>query len=147
MREGYEIFEKVSGQVFLRKKTAQIILPQELALVNAALHKHGEQRRYRTEVKKNSITVYEAGDLSGLDRLATEFGRGKLSASEKERSATFMAVLRFTLVDKKTRTFATERSCFRGSVDDWIFIGGSGILSSQVGKFVKHLGRESFYEL
>ena len=145
--DGYEVFEKVTDQVFLRKKTAQIILPQELALVDAALQKHGERWRYRTEVKKNSVTVHEAGDLSGLDRLAAEFGRGKLSASEKERSASYMAVLRFTLVDKKTRTFVTERFCFRGIIDEWIFIGDPGTLSSQVGKFVKHLGGESFYEL
>lgn len=58
-----------------------------------------------------------------------------------------MAVLRFVLIDKKTRTFVTQRFCFRGSIDDWIHVGGPGALAAQVRQFVKHLGRESFYEL
>ncbi len=49
--------------------------------------------------------------------------------------------------DRETRAFATERFCFRGSVDDWIHIGGPGPLAEQVEKYVKHLGRESMYEL
>lgn len=58
-----------------------------------------------------------------------------------------MAVLRFILVDKKARRFVTERFCFRGSVDDWIHIGGPGPLADQVSEYVEHLGRESMYEL
>lgn len=145
--DGYEVYEMANGQVFLRKKAGQIILPEEVALVELALRKHGEPWQFRVEVKKNMITVHEAGDLSGLDRLASEFGRRPLSAAEKVRHASFMAVMRFVLVDKKTRTFVTERFCFRGSVDDWIHIGGPGTLLSQIHQFVKHLGRESIYEL
>jgi hypothetical protein len=58
-----------------------------------------------------------------------------------------MAVLRFILTDKKARRFVTEIFCFRGSVDDWIHIGGPGTLTDQVCKYVKHLGGESIYEL
>jgi len=145
--EGYEIFENVNGQVFLRQKSPQVILPDELAAVETALRKHGESWRFRAEVKKNTITVYQADDLSGLDKLAAEFGRRPLAGAEKARFANYMAYLRFTLVDKKGRTFITERFCFRGSVDDWIHIGGPGSLTTQVNKFVKHLGQESFYEL
>ena len=58
-----------------------------------------------------------------------------------------MAVLRFTLEDKEARLFVTDRYCFRGSTDDWIPIGGPGALAHQVEKFVKHLGRDSFYGL
>lgn len=145
--EGYEIYENVSGQVFLRKKSPQLISPEELACVETALRKLGEPWRYRVEVKKNTITVYQAGDLSGLDKLAAEFGRRPLAEAEKTRFANYMAYLRFTLVDKKGRAFITERFCFRGSIDDWIHIGGPGSLASQVSKFAKHLGQESFYEL
>ena len=145
--DGFEIYENVDGQVFLRKKVAQQVLPAELALIDAALRQRGEPWQYRTEVKKDTITVYEAGEMVGLDHMAVEFGRGPLSAAEKLQHAHYMAVLRFTLVDKKTREFVTERFCFRGSVDDWIHVGGPGRLAGQVGKYVKHVGRESFYEL
>jgi len=146
--DGYEAYENVNGQVFLRKKVVQQILPDELALVEAALRKQGEEWQYRAEVKKNSITVYECGtDVAWLDELATTSGRRPLSDAEKSRHANYMAVIRFVLEDKKARTFVTERFCFRGSVDDWIPIGGPGTLADQVKRFVKHLGRESFYDL
>lgn len=145
--EGYEVYENMGGQVFLRKKTAQPILPAELARVEAALLKHGESWKYRAEVKKNAIVIHEAGNMAGLDEMVIEFRRRPLSASEKAKHASYMAVLRFVLADKKTRAFVTERFCFCGSVDDWIYIGGPGTLSSQLSQFVKHLGRESIYEL
>lgn len=145
--DGYEIFENVHGQVFLRKKTAPIILPDELAIVEAALLKQGKPGAYKAEVKKSAIVIYEANDLGFLDRLATEWRRRPLSDVEKNKHYCYMAVLRFTLEDKKVRHFATERFCFRGSVDDWIYIGGPGTLASQIQKFVKHLGKESMYDL
>ena len=41
-----------------------------------------------------------------------------------------------------------ERFCFRGAVDDWIDIGGPPQeLPRVIGKFIKHLGRDSFFEL
>jgi len=52
-----------------------------------------------------------------------------------------------TLIDKKARVFVAERFCFRGSVDDWIPIGGPGTLAAHVRRFIKHLGQESFFEL
>ncbi len=144
---GYELYENVNGQVFLRKKTVPVILPKELALVESALHRHGEAWRYWMEAKKNKIVVYEAGEMNGLDELSMEFRRRPLSDTEKRPRAHYMAVMRFTLIDKKPRVFVAERFCFRGSVDDWIPIGGPATLATHVKQFVKHLGRESFYEL
>ena len=43
--------------------------------------------------------------------------------------------------------FAPERYCFRGSVDDWISIGDADKLQRLAEKCIKHLGRESFYEV
>ena len=145
--DGYEVYENVNGQVFLRKKTAQTILPKELAFVEGALHKHTEYWRYRAEIKKNAIIVHETGDMSGLDGLSREFRGRPLADNEMLPRAHYMAMLRFTLADKKSRFFVTERFCFRGSIDDWIQIGGPAPLAVQLRQFVKHLGRESFYEL
>lgn len=145
--DGYEVFENVGGQVFLRRKTAQIITPEELALVEAALLKHGEPWQYRAEVKKNAIVIHAGGGVDGMEMLTREFrGRG-LTGQEKLRYASYMAVLRFVLEDKKQRRFFTERFCFRGSVDDWILIGGPGTLAGQLRQFVQHLSRDSMYEL
>jgi hypothetical protein len=146
--DGFEIYENVEGLVFLRRIPKQIILPEELALVKTALRRHGEDWQYKDEVKKDTITVYECGtDMAGLNEMTMMFSRRPLSDAEKLRSAHYMAVLRFVLADKEARTFVTQRFCFRGSVDDWIHIGGPGPLTDQVGKYVKHLGRESMYEL
>lgn len=145
--DGYEVYENIGGQVFLRKRIAQIIRPAEVLAVEAALPRHGEAWRYRVEAKKNAIVVYDAGDMEGRDGVARVWGRSLLVDDMKRRHAAYMAVLRFTLVDKKSRVFVTERFCFRGSIDDWIHVGGPGALTEQVRQFVKHLGRESFYEL
>ena len=56
-------------------------------------------------------------------------------------------MLRFVLDDELLRIFMTERFCFLGSVDDWIEIGEPDILKKLVEKYVKHLEKESFYEL
>jgi hypothetical protein len=58
-----------------------------------------------------------------------------------------MAVMRFVLKDKAARKFAPERFCFRGSVEDWISIGEPDQLGKLVSKFLKHLGRDSIYDL
>jgi len=145
--DGFEVYENVNGQVFLRKIPKQIITPEELFLIESALQRHGEAWEYRAEVKKDTITIYESGsDVDGISDIALRFGRRPLSEAEKFRYAHYMAVLRFTVVDTNTRAFVTERFCFRGSVDDWIHIGGPAPLADQVNTYITHLGRESMYE-
>jgi len=64
-----------------------------------------------------------------------------------DRSTTYSPMMRFILEDEEKRLFSVERYCFRGSVDDWIQIGGAQHLKTVVEKFMPHLGRESFFEL
>lgn len=145
--EGYEVYENPNAQVFLRKRAEQAVLPEELELVENALARHGEAWQYKADVKKATITVHEASDMGGLDKLYGEFrGRG-LSADEKMKSAHYRPMMRFTLADKEARAFTVERYCFRGSIDGWMFLDGPGALAPLVRKYVKHLGRESFYDL
>lgn len=143
----YEVYENPNAQVFLRKRTAPVILAEELALVDAALARHGEAWQYLSEVKKATITVHEASELGGLDDLYGEFRGRRMLADEKRMSAHYRPMMRFTLADKKTRSFTVERYCFRGRIDGWIFLDGPGALVPLVRKYVKHLGRESFFEL
>ena len=50
-------------------------------------------------------------------------------------------------MDLERRLFAPERFCFRGSVDDWISVGEPDSIKKLAGKYLKHLGQESMYEL
>ena len=51
------------------------------------------------------------------------------------------------MLEEAEREFRVERYCFLGSTDDWIDLGGSDQLETLLKKYVKHLGRESFYHL
>ena len=56
-------------------------------------------------------------------------------------------MLRFTLIDEERRLFGVERYCFRGSIDDWIWVASPNKLETQAAVFCKHLDKESFYDL
>ena len=55
--------------------------------------------------------------------------------------------MRFTLADPEARLFQVERWCFKGSIDNWFFLEGGKPLVDLVRKYVKHIGKESFFEL
>lgn len=145
--EGYEIYENPQAQVFLRKRAAQLIRPEELALVEAALARHGESWMFKADANKCAIVVHEASGTGGLDGMYQMFRGRRMTQEEALQSASYQAMMRFTLVDKETRGFTVERYCFRGRIDDWIWLDGPGSLAALVKKYVQHLGRESFFEL
>jgi hypothetical protein len=146
---GFEIYENVRGQVFLRRKTPQLITEEELALVREALNRHAEEWRYKVEVKKTAVIIHEASDNSALlEEIALPWISKATLKQSAIRSASYMAVMRFVLADREKRLFSAERFCFRGSVDDWIDIGGPAQqLPVLLKKFIKHLGQESIFEL
>ena len=146
--EGYEIYENINGQVFLRRKTKKLIESDELALVETALEQHAEKWLYKVEIKKDSLVIYESCQNIGLGRLNSWSNLG----AEKEfikRHTHYQPVMRFILEDTDKRMFRAERWCFRGSVDGWmdIMTCPSEPLPKLVKKFIKHLGKESFFEL
>jgi hypothetical protein len=59
----------------------------------------------------------------------------------------YSPMLQFILVDEKQRCFWPQRYCFRGAIEDWISIGLPDTLSNVVKTYVKHLGKESYFEL
>lgn len=121
--EGHEIYENPNAQVFLRKKTLQLVSDEEVAVIKAGIRQYAAGLNYIVDVKGNQIVIYE--------------GQGR----------SYHQMLRFTLTDEKPRRFFVERWCFRGSIDDWFPLLGGGELSEVVKKCCRHLGRESFYEL
>src|ERR1035438_7268941 len=60
--EGFEIYENVGGQVFLRRKQPKLITDEELAMVKEALKRHAEEWRYRVEVENTAVISHVAPD-------------------------------------------------------------------------------------
>ena len=91
--------------------------------------------------------MYEINqDLEGLTDLFPFAGKSKIEEYVM-RSATYSPIMRFTLEEEEKRLFAAERFCFMGGINDWIYIGGADLLNKQAKKFIRHLGKESFFEL
>ena len=146
---GYEIYETVNAQVFLRKKQKKLIKDDELALVQKTLKNHAEEWRYKAEIRKNMIVIHTAAqDYDWIDMLPSASGVNKGKIIEmKNQNTQYMPVMHFILQGSEKRLFSPERYCFKGSIDDWIPIGDEGKLSVVIHEYIKHLGKESFFEL
>jgi hypothetical protein len=148
--EGYEVYENPNGQVFLRKKKPTIISDSEIRVVDEGMRKYSDIEYYKLDTKKNAITVYLAGqDIEGMRELLPERYVLKYQGMEKALNSilNYSPMMRFILTDNEKRKFVTERYCFLGSVDDWIYIGGPDKLENLIKRYLKHLGKDSFYEL
>lgn len=108
--------------VYLRKIRPQILTSNEVNNVKSSVPKELDAK---VDVKKNMITIY----------------------LREDRFAWYQALMRFILIDKKTRKFEAQRYCFRGSIDDWIELDRSTDLKKLAKKCCCHLGKDSFYDL
>lgn len=150
---GYEIYENPNAQVYLIKEQPKLITDAEKNMVEKYLKKISSPKSYRIDVKGKVITVFESNESIGaMEGIFSSFlsSRSLPATGIKdliEQSASYAPIMRFTLQNEDRRTFVTERFCFRGSVDDWIFISGPDLLEVVAKKFIPHLGQESFYEL
>ncbi len=150
--EGFEIYEHpANGQVFLRKKVRPIITELEKKLVEKELKKLAGPRLYITDVKGDEITIYQSNenveDLKEIFCKISPFRDPSRIENIINREITYFPILKFILDDEKKRTFVVNRYCFRGSIDDWINIGGPMHLKEASEAFLQHLGKDSFYEL
>jgi hypothetical protein len=153
--EGYRISESVNGFVSLVKDRPQLILPQEIASVEAALDRHPKGRDYRVAAQKNQIVIYERLGPD-VETVSAIFGKFSLLPSdivkmrlqeELDKVARFSPILRFILIDPEVRKFTAERWSYLGNVDDWIDINESGGLNRLVRRLIPKLGIEDFFEL
>jgi hypothetical protein len=146
--EGFEIYETPNGQVYLRKIKPARIQPDELAVVEGELQKRqSHKHRYLGEISDGKIIIYE-GDtrIDALREINVRFSAPALE-EYAAHNADFVPVMRFVLQDDPQRLFEPQRFCFRGSVEDWISIGRPDQLKRLAATFLKHLGKDSFYEL
>ncbi len=149
--EGYGITESINGVVSVGQIKPKLITEAEEAMVKLELMKLG-LKNYRCEVKGQYITVYEPlyrkSDFS--ETLEVEMGLfamlKKDFISESIEKGPFDPVMRFGVFDKKKRLFSVERMTFRGRCN-WMPLSNCKTLEELVGKYLKHLGKDSFYEL
>jgi len=157
--DGYEIYEHPeNAQVFLRKKRPQLITDIEKHLVEQCTNKLERSKRYRVECKDEYITIYESNaDIGNLKNI---FGgllnhaplrpdknpNDAINALVSIADQNYTAMMRFYLDDEEERMFTVERFCFRGSIDDWIYIDGTDTLKKLTTKYIKLLGTEELFD-
>ena len=157
--EGYEIYEHPeNAQVFLRKTRPQLITDIEKQLVKKYANKLARSKRYRVDCKDEYITIYESSaDTEDLRNIFGGFLNpaslcpgmtvdNAISALVSAADQHYTAMLRFRLADKKRRTFTAERFCFRGSIDDWIYLGGPDHLKNLTERYIELLGTDNFFD-
>ncbi len=151
MPEGFEMYENPNAQVFLRRIPPKLITEEERQVVEAGMRTSADVKDYKIDVKGKAIVIYTADQ--DVETLADVFkglsptpsaNRQLMSLLRKEIQ--YSPMLQFLLEDEQRRLFTAQRYCFRGSIDDWIDIG-YGPLTTLVKQYVKHLGKESYFEL
>ena len=79
---GHEVYENPEAQVFLRKHVPQLVTPAEVAVVTKGLERYAPGQYCIVDVQGDHIVVYHS-----------------------RRGGLYQKMLRFTLDDKKDRTF------------------------------------------
>jgi hypothetical protein len=75
--------------------------------------------------------------------LGLDFPRsGKFKATSR-----YSPVFRFRLIDPQERTFLAERMCYRSSLEGWLSLHDAGSVSSLADRYLRHLGKDSLFEI
>ena len=150
--EGFEIYEHpANGQVFLRKKIPPLIMKFEKKVVENELKKLDSSRLYIADVKGKEIIIYQSNQ--NIDNLKEIFGSSNYFHDPSlvddiiKIGVDYAPIMKFILDDEKKRTFVVNRYCFRSSIDDWIDISSPKPLKDVSKEFIKHLDKESLFEL
>ncbi len=149
--EGFEIYENPNAQVFLRRIPPKIITDEERQLVEDGMRKYASVKDSKIDVRGKAIVIYTADqDVETLAGLFKDFHPDPKANPELMVTLRgviqYSPMLQFILDDQEQRLFTAQRYCFRGSIDDWIDID-HGKLATLVRTYVKHLDKESYFEL
>ncbi len=145
--EGYEIYENPNGWVYLRKIQPKLISDEEIGIVKDEMQRRPHLKKYNIDVTKDAIIIYEPDrNPDDLAELVSFFGRGADMNFLLEKTH-YIPIFQFVLTDKEKRIFSAQRWRFSGAIEGWIPIGISGKLEKLARKYIKHIGKESFYEL
>jgi len=156
--DGFEITESVNGIVSLSRIRPKLLLESEIELVESALEKHPETKRYRLDVKSKVITIYEQvgpdfQDLAmkfretfGLSSAMTDDFRQAIEKEQKVYTQ-YTPIMKFILSDEEKRLFRAQRMCYLGSIDDWIDIEYNETIDELASTLIPTLGTDEFFEL
>ena len=154
---GFTISESVNGVVSLTKVKPMLILPAELAVIEAAVRRHPKSHNYRVSAKHDEIQVYERTGADPADVIRVlqenEFFRSLVEQQrlsdqiydEFERNGHFTPVLCFILTNEVQRTFCAQRLHYRGSGNEWFWIG-QGSIAELAQQWIPRLGTNTFFE-
>lgn len=153
--DGFEVFENPeNAQVLLRRAKPRLVTEEEKEAVEDAVRAKSAVPDFIVDVDGADIVVYlaETSTNEAADQIARlgGFGFPRTQADHVRwlvNHSLFTKMMRFSLVDPHERLFAVARWCFKGSIDDWFPLDGFQPLPKLLGKYAKHLGRESFYDL
>ena len=149
--EGYAITESVNGQVSVGRIKPRLITESEEAAVRYELDRLGLVN-YRVAVKRTYITIYEPlhheeDDYSSVFEQVNVFPTiMKKILAKKIAKGPFEPVMRFCIIDKNKRLFDVERMTYRG-MGGWRSLSEFTTLPELIQKYLKHLGKDSFYDL
>ncbi len=145
----FELFESpIDSRVSIRKWIPSEIFGNELHFVQERTNAMVQQVKTRVVCEGRSIVIYESASPGDFKSMATAFG-GLTSrfVEAMQASSPMSPAFRFKLIVKKERVFTAQRFCFRGGIEDWISLHHEGTLDDLCQYYLKHLGKESFYEL
>jgi len=152
--EGYEARENPdSAQVTLRRIRPSAIRDGERLLLEKTIRAQTDGMLFIVDVEAKSLVVYTSDMAADVRLMALrdifpmESVTAKQMVSGMLVNARYSKMLRFTLIDAKKRLFSMDRWCFLGSIDNWFYIEGAASLPTLADKYVKHLGKESFFDL
>ncbi len=148
--EGFEIHEKASGQVVIRRIRPKLITDEELKVVEHELAKIKEVRRSYAEREGEFIAVYAVSRNAMLEETIRRIHPLAAQARIDELVDQFVyydEVFRFVLTNSEKRIFQAQRFCYLGSIDDWIFIGEEASLPELAREYLPHINQESYFDL
>jgi hypothetical protein len=149
---GFEIVETVNAVVSVRRidPSARKIPETDLARVRAELANHPHLRRYRADVVKGEIIVFEPiGGLSDelARHLTASFQLAPFQLEQRrpelDKGTHYSPVLRFAPIDGQ---YAMFRMTYRGD-GGWSSMLAHGTLGRLAPKYLKTLGTPAFFEL
>jgi len=149
---GFEMVESVNAVVSVRRidPSARKVPETDLARVRAELAKHPRLRRYRADVVKGEIIVFEPiGGLSDdlARHLVASFQMAPFQLeehrSELDKDTHYSPVLRFAPIEGQ---YAVSRMTYRGD-GGWSWELDRGPLGRLAPKYLNKLGTSAFFEL
>ena len=132
----------------VRKKQRSGIHDFELEVVRDRVATEAQNVIARVVIQGRSLVIYESPNIGHFDSISKRMGGlPNFAIREMQSTSQMSPAFRFKLIEMQERVFEAQRFCFRGSVDDWVSLHHEGPLDELCQRYLKHLGKESFYEL